>query len=1238
LLLLTVSFIPVLEQRPSEHIRYDTAKPEDIPGKDSDVDGIPDKAEKEIGTNPYHPDTDEDGLWDGEEYEYWKTRVERGTGGEIGYKGVSRWLVDQYDMNESLERMGPLGDVNNDTLINILDRDSDGDGLLDGLETSILTDPADPDTDGDGLIDSKDKNPTLNVDKNNNGIPDDLEDYLKEQSHDHTEDQLDLENRTDTEDLLEVVFYVEPTTTPRYWRMRAYDNFDGRRWSMMDHHPKEYQGQTLVPDVSVFKGKEDVTYTIEYEGRAMGYLPTALHTTRIWDVEPERTVYMDVHDNFYTRGEPVESYNFSAPIYNFTKEQLVNAVSTQDPEMEIFLQLPEDISSRVEALALGLGQHGETPYEKAASIADYLRENYKFNVNCQVPTDEESDDLVDWFLFESREGRSAEFATVYVVLLRLNGIHSRVADGYAIGEMVDDRRVVRKGHAHNWGEVYLEGPGWLMMESTGTRVASQGSTGVNASGGDGSVYQGDDGSGTGGGTTSDVEPGDAFNLTEDAKITFRINRYQVWKGDIFMVEGEVIGKGLPEVMDIKVRLSHEESETIEACNGASQNGTFMILCSPDKAHVGPNRILISAEGQLGDVRFTATNPNQPPLIDIYSNSTFVVDAPDSMSKYEALTISFKLQDMGGVAYAKRTVGLDWGDRYWELLTNVPNTEFSLYPFELIGETPLNLSFLGEEYLEATEWNKTIDIKDAITNILMSIIDKKYVAHVGDTIHVRVSLKSTDGTPIDENVTIQIDNRAVAEGIANVDTIPVNISPNKVEGGRRTISAFYPGSEVYPNATDSQTISIIGTTRVLLGPKTVSVGKDIHITPVLVDNLNKPLKGKVMTATWTYPSGVDKSIVEVTDEAGRISIPFRTVGEMPGNVPMSIRFGGSQYFTESSENITITVTSPTVLMADLPDMLIRGLDFKIHGRLFNYKGDGIPEQKIKIYHNGTAEIGATTTMSDGSFMFEAKLLPSAPLGDIVFNVRFEGTELLEANDNSTTVLVYAQPKIFINGPRVVDIGKQFKVTIELMDDREIPLTNRIVNVTIEDEDMRQRTLTTDVEGKATIKLKGTRGTITLNATFDGGDHLLSTFSLYIVKVSFWNLVGTMSVIILTVIAVLVVINLLIRRHHLKEAEEAIGWSSHIRATDKYRKIIFKTYKNTAHMFAERGVSRHDSQTVREYEVVAKDFLDLDPKALDKVTGIFEEARYSDHILSKIHIKRVKANYKKLSKELEERQAN
>ena len=50
-------------------------------------------------------------------------------------------------------------DSDNDNLINLLDPDSDNDGLLDGAELQLGTDPQNPDTDGDGILDGVDPTP-----------------------------------------------------------------------------------------------------------------------------------------------------------------------------------------------------------------------------------------------------------------------------------------------------------------------------------------------------------------------------------------------------------------------------------------------------------------------------------------------------------------------------------------------------------------------------------------------------------------------------------------------------------------------------------------------------------------------------------------------------------------------------------------------------------------------------------------------------------------------------------------------------------------------------------------------------------------------------------------------------------------------------------------------------------------------------------------------------------------------
>ncbi len=79
---------------------------------DTDKDGIPDIHERELGTDPLDPDTDHDGLTDGEEINIYKT--------------------------------------------NPTNPDTDGDGLTDGEEVKKWhTDPLNPDSDHDGYPDGK---------------------------------------------------------------------------------------------------------------------------------------------------------------------------------------------------------------------------------------------------------------------------------------------------------------------------------------------------------------------------------------------------------------------------------------------------------------------------------------------------------------------------------------------------------------------------------------------------------------------------------------------------------------------------------------------------------------------------------------------------------------------------------------------------------------------------------------------------------------------------------------------------------------------------------------------------------------------------------------------------------------------------------------------------------------------------------------------------------------------------
>ncbi len=123
---------------------------------DKDKDGLGKCDELKIGTDPNNPDTDGDGLLDGEEYLTYKT--------------------DPLNPDTDGDGLTDFEEVKS-TGTNPLVADTDGDGLSDGDEVhKYKTDPLKADTDGDGLSDGdevlKYKTDPLKKDTDGDGLTD----------------------------------------------------------------------------------------------------------------------------------------------------------------------------------------------------------------------------------------------------------------------------------------------------------------------------------------------------------------------------------------------------------------------------------------------------------------------------------------------------------------------------------------------------------------------------------------------------------------------------------------------------------------------------------------------------------------------------------------------------------------------------------------------------------------------------------------------------------------------------------------------------------------------------------------------------------------------------------------------------------------------------------------------------------------------------------------------------------
>lgn len=138
-------------------IRYTVVLPND----DKDGDGLLRKEEKSLGTDPKNPDTDGDGLTDGDEVKTYLTDPLNADSDGDGLTDYEEIMTTKTDPNkkdtdgDGLTDYDELKTYNTNPLLT----DSDGDGLSDYDEImTYQTDPNDMDTDDDGLTDAQEIN------------------------------------------------------------------------------------------------------------------------------------------------------------------------------------------------------------------------------------------------------------------------------------------------------------------------------------------------------------------------------------------------------------------------------------------------------------------------------------------------------------------------------------------------------------------------------------------------------------------------------------------------------------------------------------------------------------------------------------------------------------------------------------------------------------------------------------------------------------------------------------------------------------------------------------------------------------------------------------------------------------------------------------------------------------------------------------------------------------------------
>ena len=136
-------------------------------------------------------------------------------------------------------------------------------------------------------------------------------------------------------------------------------------------------------------------------------------------------------------------------------------------EASRYLQLPRALDPRISELARRwIAQDGaRNRYDAARAIESHLRSDFHYTLDLKAGG---LDPLAD-FLFRVREGHCEYFSTAMAVMLRTQGIATRVVNGFQTGTYNDaaDAYTVTQRDAHSWVEVYFpDTDAWVTFDPT----------------------------------------------------------------------------------------------------------------------------------------------------------------------------------------------------------------------------------------------------------------------------------------------------------------------------------------------------------------------------------------------------------------------------------------------------------------------------------------------------------------------------------------------------------------------------------------------------------------------------------------------------------------------------------------------------------------------------------------------------------------------------------------------------
>jgi len=240
-----------------------------------------------------------------------------------------------------------------------------------------------------------------------------------------------------------------------HWRGIALDTFDNRSWKRSARIARQQfvRGDRDLIQVDSATGRDDlVVQTVYLEPLDSSIL---FGLSKIVGVEGDFPSVNRDSEGSISIPRSGDRMNYKV-ISDRSLPNIERLRSDQTPystEIGNYLGLPNDLDPRIAKLASEVTQSLPDRYSKAKAMESYLQDNFGYTLEMKAGGQQP---LAD-FLFNVKEGHCEYFATAMAVMLRTQGIATRVVNGFQQGEYNDAANawIVRQRDAHSWVEVYF---------------------------------------------------------------------------------------------------------------------------------------------------------------------------------------------------------------------------------------------------------------------------------------------------------------------------------------------------------------------------------------------------------------------------------------------------------------------------------------------------------------------------------------------------------------------------------------------------------------------------------------------------------------------------------------------------------------------------------------------------------------------------------------------------------------